>query len=265
VAPGSESWTWEEGNGDKNSAGVNCVYNVVHPSLTVFRPSSINANPTGVIVCPGGAFHFLAIDHEGTNIAKRLLDMGITVFVLKYRLVRIFSDNPFDDMLAASSPKAWDEESLPVIPLAIADARKALSWARVHAAEYNLATNQIGIIGFSAGGLVAAATAFDYSPDNCPNFVAPIYADLPGFIQSTVLPDAPPLFLACAQDDEFEFALHAINLYQKWYAAKRPAEIHLFENGRHGFGTGVPGTTSDNWMKLLEKWMSVRGLINAPK
>ena len=261
-APGSESWTWEEGVNNINSMRVKTVYNVVKPSLTVFSPVPARINGTGIIICPGGGFHFLAVDHEGTDVARPLVEMGITVFILKYRLVHIFNDNPFDEMLAAKDPKAWDDESLPIIPLAIADGRQALAWVRSHASAYKLVTSRIGIMGFSGGGLVAAATAFNYHPDIRPDFVAPIYADLPKFIQSEVLPDAPPIFLACAQNDEFGFALHAIDLYHKWYAAKRPIELHLFAGGGHGFGMGHPDTASYNWIELFAHWLRVQGFMN---
>lgn len=263
AAPGSEHWTWEEKMNNKNSVGVMTVYNVVRPSLTVFSPQPGLANGTAVIVCPGGGLHFLAIDHEGTNIAKELLKKGITVFVLKYRLVHINSDNPFDDMINAPDPKAWDDEALPIIPLAIADGRQAITYVKSHAKDYNLISGRIGIMGFSGGGLVAAGTAFQYTEANRPDFVAPIYADMPERIQSEVLQDAPPLFLACTQDDEFGFATHAINMYQKWYSAKRPVEMHLFTTGHHGFGVGIRGTTTYQWTDRFCEWLISQKLMEA--
>jgi len=263
VAPGSEGWTWEEKANNKNSLKVMTTYNVVRPSLTVFTPDPDKANGTAVIVCPGGGFHFLAIDHEGTHPAKRLVEKGIIVFVLKYRTFHINSDNPFDDMLNAKDPKAWDDEALPVIPLAIADGRKAIEYVRNHAGEYKIDPARIGIMGFSAGGLVAAATAFNYTKNNRPDFVAPIYADIPERILANVATDAPPLFLACTQDDEFGFAAHAIRLYNKWYESKRPVEMHLFTKGGHGFGVGNPSNTTYNWMDLFNKWLMTQGLVNA--
>jgi acetyl esterase/lipase len=263
-APGSEGWTWEEKVNNKNSFKVMTVYNVVNPSLTVFLPDPVVANGTAIIVCPGGGFHFLAIDHEGNNAAKELAKKGVTVFVLKYRLVHIFSDNPFDDMIAAEDKKAWDDESIPVIPLAIADGRQALAYVRSHAAEYKIDPRRIGIMGFSGGGMVAAATAFNYSAGNRPDFVAPIYADIPEPIQGQgVLPDAPPLFLACAQNDEFGFATHAINMYTKWYASKRSVEMHLFANGSHGFGIGDPANTTYKWIDRFCEWLTAQGLIKS--
>lgn len=263
VAPGSENWTWKEGINNKNSMKVMCVYNVVHPTLTAFLPEPSAANGTAIIIAPGGGFHFLAIDHEGNNAARLLVKKGITVFVLKYRVFHIQSDNPFDDMLNARDPKAWDDESLPVIPLAVADGRKAIAYVRDHAKDYNLDPNRIGMLGFSAGGLVTAATAFGYDTSNRPDFVAPIYADMPESIQGKVLADAPPMFLACTQDDEFGFATHAIRAYNKWYDAKRPVEMHLFAKGGHGFGVGNPNNTTADWIDKFVQWLITQGLMKS--
>ncbi|MEJ7647413.1 MAG: alpha/beta hydrolase [Chryseolinea sp.] len=255
-APGSEHWTWKEGTNNKNSLKVMTVYNVVDPTLTIFHADPSVANGTAIVIAPGGGFHFIAIDHEGTNIANWLTKKGITVFILKYRLVHISGHNPFDDMINAPDPKAWDEEALPYIPLAVADGRKAISHVREHAKEYKINPQKIGIMGFSAGGMVAAATAFNYSPENRPDFVVPIYGDIPESIQTTVSPDAPPLFLACTQDDEFGFATHAISMYNKWFAAKRPVEMHLFTKGGHGFGVGTPNNTTHNWLDKFVDWLN---------
>lgn len=260
-APGSENWTWKEGMNDKNSVKVMTVYNVVHPTLTVLLPDPAVANGTSVIVCPGGGFHFLAINHEGNNAAKLLTKMGITVFILKYRLVHILSDNPFDDMLQAEDKKAWDAEAEPIIPLAIADGRQAIAYIRKHAAEYKLAPDRIGIMGFSAGGMVAASTAFRYTTDNRPDFVAPVYADMPESRQAQLLADAPPIFLVCATDDDFGFAPHSVSLYNKWYAAKRPVEMHLFAKGGHGFGVGNAGNTTFGWVDQFGRWLTTEGLM----
>ncbi len=259
AAPGSENWTWDEKSNNINTHKVMTVFNVVNPSLIVFRPEPSIANGSAVVVCPGGGFHFLAIDHEGTNAANELTKKGFTVFVLKYRTVHVSGDNPFDDMINARDPKAWDDEALPVIPLAVADGRRAVEYVRSHAATYNVNSEKIGILGFSAGGLVAAASAFGYTKLNRPDFVVPVYADIPESIRSTVLADAPPLFLACAQDDEFGFASHALSMYKKWIAAKRPVEIHLFVMGGHGFGVGSESNTTNKWIDRLNMWLVTLG------
>lgn len=257
LPPGSENWNWKEAMNNKNSVKVMTVYNVVHPTLTPFIPDPTVANGTAIIIAPGGGFHFLAIDHEGTSIANWLVKKGFTVFILKYRLVHIESENPFDDMINAKDPKAWDDEAIPIIPMAIADGRAAIAYVRSHAAEYKIAPDRIGMMGFSAGGMVTVGTAFKYTATNRPDFIAPIYADMPESIQGDVMPDAPPAFIACTQDDEFGFATHAIRLYEKWYAAKRPVELHLFARGGHGFGIGSPDNTTHNWIDLFVKWVSV--------
>lgn len=260
-APGSERWTWQEEMNNNNSMNVMTVFNVVHPSLTVHLPDPSAANGTAIVICPGGGFHFLAIDHEGNNIAKELVKKGITVFVLKYRLVHVLTNNPFDEMINTADMKAWDDQAMPIIPLAIDDGRKALAYVRLNASQFNLNPEHIGIMGFSAGGMVAATTAFGYDSLNRPSFVAPIYGDLPESRLGTVLADAPPLFVACSQDDEFGFASHAINIYNKWYQAKRPVEMHLFTRGGHGFGAGNVGTTTYRWIDQFTAWLKMMKLI----
>jgi acetyl esterase/lipase len=255
LPPGSETWDWMEKSNNNNSAGILTVYNVVRPTLTYYAPEAGMSNGSAIIVCPGGGFHFLAFDHEGTNIASRLITEGFSVFILKYRTVRVTSDNPLDDMMAVTDMKAWDDEALPVIPLAVADGRRAIEFVRRNADEYSIRPDRIGIMGFSAGGMVAAAAAFSYTPMNKPDFVAPIYGDIPDFIQSAMSADAPPLFLACSQDDEFGFAPHAIRLYQRWYESKRPAEMHLFTKGGHGFGIGSAANTTHNWLDTFSSWV----------
>lgn len=260
-APGSENWTWKEAMNNKNSVNTMTVYNVVSPTLTVFSPEPSISNGTAIIVCPGGGFHFLAIDHEGSSIAKALVKKGITVFVLKYRLVHIFTDNPFDDFEKAENKKAGDDAALPIIPLAIADGRQAIAYVRSHAHEYNLIPERIGIMGFSGGGMVAASTGFGYASINRPDFVVPVYADVPESRLGPVLTDAPPLYIACAQDDEYGFITHAINMYNKWYASGRPVEMHLFGKGGHGFGVGDPANTTHNWLDQFEAWLKMQGLM----
>jgi acetyl esterase/lipase len=191
-----------------------------------------------------------------------LVKKGVTVFVLKYRLVHITSDNPFDDMLNAPDPKAWDDESLPIIPLAVADGRAALAYLRSHASEYKISKDKIGFMGFSAGGRVAAGITFGYNETNRPDFVVPVYADMPESEQGEVLSDSPPLFIACTQDDEFGFAIHAISLYNKWYRAKRPVEMHLFSSGGHGFGIGSATNTTHNWIDRLVDWLIAQKLVS---
>jgi acetyl esterase/lipase len=164
-------------------------------------------------------------------------------------------------MLNAKDPKKWDDEAIPVIPLAVTDGREAIAFVRSHAKEYNIDPIRIGIMGFSAGGMIAASTAFDYNSVNRPDFVVPVYADFPPSRVGKILPDAPPLYILCAQDDEFGFATHAMNLYKKWYAASKPAELHLFSKGGHGFGTGHGSDTTNNWIGKFGEWLKAMALM----
>lgn len=263
LPPGSENWTWKEGVNTNNSVKVMTVYNVVRPTLTAYLPDPSVAYGTAIIIAPGGGFHFLAINHEGIDVAKELVKKGVTVFILKYRLAHITSDNPFDDMINAPDPKAWDDESLPIIPLAVADGRAALAYVRNHAAAYKISKDKIGFMGFSAGGRVAAGITFGYNETNRPDFVVPVYADMPESEQGEVTSDSPPLFIVCAQDDEFGFVTHAIGLYNRWYAAKRPVEMHLFSSGGHGFGIGSSANTTHNWIDRLFDWLVAQNLIDS--
>ncbi|HEY0656437.1 MAG TPA: alpha/beta hydrolase [Chryseosolibacter sp.] len=258
---GSEDWNWQEGKNNKNSMRVMTVYNVTQPTLTLFRPVKTKATGAAIIVCPGGGFHFLAIDHEGTTVAKVLAELGITVFVLKYRLVHINSENPFDDMLTAPDPKAWDDEAIPIIPLAVDDARNAIGYVRRHAAEFGIKEDRIGVMGFSAGGLVAASVAFNYTAENRPDFVVPVYADFAPERVGMIRTDSPPVYIVCSQDDEFGFVAHAVNLYQKLTEAKRPVELHLLSKGGHGFGVGMEGTTTYQWLNKFGFWLESRKLL----
>ena len=196
AAPGSEKWSYNE---QEYKAGTKdaLVYNVSHPTLTVYPADPSKANGTAVIVCPGGGFYILAIGHEGTDVAHWLNEKGVTVFILKYRLGQSLTDNPGQELSDNMKKSDFGEKIMPVIPLCIADGRAAIKYVREHAGEYGINPQKIGIIGFSAGGTVAASTAFNYTPETRPDFVAPIYAFMPPSLQGTVAADAPS-FVCCS-------------------------------------------------------------------
>ncbi|GAB3709064.1 hypothetical protein GCM10027592_44920 [Spirosoma flavus] len=265
-APGSEKWNWEEKKNNKNSIKLVTVFNVVNPTLTVFPADPTVANGTSVIVCPGGGFHFLSIDNEGNDVATWLAKKGITAFVLKYRTAHINTDDPFADMMAGmNGPRKaeWDAENKATIPLVIADGRAAIAYVRKHAAEYGIAPDRIGIVGFSAGGTVTASSAFNYSAENRPNFVAPIYAYMPATLQGTVAADAPPMFIVCASDDQLNLAPHSVDLYSKWLAAKHPVEMHMYAKGGHGFGMNKQNIPTDHWIERFAEWMEQQGFMKS--
>src|SRR6185312_4257018 len=262
AAPGSENWKYNE---QEYKAGTKdaLVYNVSHPTLTVYPADPSKATGTAVIVCSGGGFYILAIAHEGMDVAHWLNEKGVTVFILKYRLGHSLTDNPGQELSDNMKKSDFGEKIMPVIPLCIADGRAAIQYVRTHAAEYGINPSQIGITGFSAGGTVAASTAFNYTPENRPDFVAPVYAFMPPSLQGTVAADAPPLFVAAATDDGLGLAPHSVDLYSKWLAAKKPAEIHIYEQGGHGFGMHHQNIPTDTWIDRFGDWLGLLGYLKA--
>jgi len=262
AAPGSESWTYSE---QENNAGSNnaLIYNVSHPTLTVYPADPSIATGTAIIVCPGGGFYILSAGYEGRDVAHWLNQKGITVFLLKYRLGHSLTDNPGQELSKNMKKSNFAEKIAPIIPLCIADGRAAIQYVRTHATEYGINPAQIGIIGFSAGGTVAASAAFKYTAENRPDFVAPIYAFMPPSLQGPVAADAPPLFIAAATDDNLGLASHSVELYSKWLTAKKPAELHIYEKGGHGFGMRSQNIPTDTWIERFGDWLGLQGYLKA--
>jgi acetyl esterase/lipase len=184
--PGSESWNWNEAENDNNMWQTKVVYNVTKPTLTVFLPEAGKANGTAVVIAPGGGFLALSINSEGLDVAKWLVQKGVTCFVLKYRLIHVLSNDPTAEFAAKMGKKEFEDDVTKVMPLVIADGRNAIAYVRKHVAEYNLDANRIGIMGFSAGGTVASSTLFDYTKENKPDFAAPIYPFFPSTMIGSV-------------------------------------------------------------------------------
>jgi acetyl esterase/lipase len=121
---------------------------------------------------------------------------------------------------------------------------------------------RIGIIGFSAGGTVAASVAYNYTPETRPDFAAPIYLAYNWTVKDKGVPsDAPPLFVLAATDDPLRLAPHSVDLYRDWTAAKKPAELHLYSKGGHGFGMRKQNLPVDGWIESFSDWLEVQGLL----
>ena len=242
----------------------NAIYNVVHPTLTVYLPDK-NAAPTGiaVVICPGGGFHSLSINHEGYEVGQWLQKMGITAFLLEYRLMHIVGNDPYKQENEDRANKASDKERARVISMGIADARAAIAYVRGHASEYGISPSKIGIMGFSAGGTLAAASAYGYTAADKPDFAAPIYAYFPPEMQVNVPADAPPVFIAVATDDTFNLQSHSLSLYKTWMEAKHSAELHIFSKGSHGFGMKKQGLESDTWTDDFMAWLKTEGILKS--
>jgi acetyl esterase/lipase len=262
-APGSETWNWTEERIDSTIWNTAIVYNVVHPSLTVYMPDgSAPKTNTAIIICPGGGFHALSINNEGEEVAAWLTKKGFTCFVLKYRLVHSLTNDPIEEWRKGFGTKEQAERDSLMIPLSVADGKTAIAYVRQHAAEYNVSPDRIGILGFSAGGAVTTASAFNYTKENRPDFVAPIYAYIPAYLEGTIAPDAPPLFLAAASDDQFGLLMTSMDLYSKWIASKHIAELHLYAKGGHGFGMHVQHMPVDEWIERFADWLKQQGFMH---
>jgi len=258
-APGSENWKHTERQAKVGTGIPPVVFNVVQPTLTVFQPPTEIANGTGVVICPGGGFCLLCIDHEGYDVARYLTAKGVTCFVLKYRLLPCETDNP---MREASAGGNFLEKVAPIIKLALADGLAAMAHVRTHAQDYGVHPDRIGIMGFSAGGIVAASVAYNYRAEPRPDFVAPIYLAHDLVLKGDgVRDDAPPLFVVAATDDQFGLALQNVAIYQAWVTARKPAELHLYAKGGHGFGMNKQDLPCDTWAARFADWLQMQGLL----
>jgi len=239
-APGSENWNYAEkaaGTPDKPQA-----QNIVRPVLLYYPADKANAVGTAMIVAPGGGFRMLMMSYEGVDVAKRLNQMGVDAFVLKYRTIYVGPEHPQGDQK--------------VPELAGADGQQAVRLVRQRAAEFGVLSNRIGMIGYSAGGAVLLSTV--YGPaDGRPDFASPIYAA--GANSNPPPPGAPPLFIAVAADDRAVGYQGSINLFNAWRKAGLPAELHVFQTGQHGFG--VKGGGADHYLDRLEEWLKVNGWL----
>ncbi len=260
AAPGSENWNWNETQ-IKTDIGT-IVMDVSHPSLTAFVPS--NPNGTAVIIAPGGAFHALAFDLEGTEVAKWLNVKGITAFVLKYRIVHnnpAHPENSIGSLMATKNFKKLDSLNAPVVPLAMQDGLTAVKYVRDHAADYKIDKNKIGFMGFSAGGTVTMSVVYNATDENRPNFVAPIYAYEGAIIGSTIPSAKTPIFIAAASDDDLGLATHSVHIYLKWLEANQSAELHMYEKGKHGFGMKKQNLPVDTWIERFGDWLKMHDLM----
>ena len=170
------------------------------------------------------------------------------------------TDDPVNELFAKQpNTEKFNNEIKPAVALAITDGLNAIAYVRIHAAKYKIAENRIGILGFSAGGTVAAGTAYTYSPESRPDFSAPIYPYVGSFTKPNVPKDAPALFILAAADDQFGFDKHCIRLYEDWLASKHNAELHIYTKGGHGFGMRKQGLPVDNWIDRFNDWLIQQG------
>jgi acetyl esterase/lipase len=248
------------------------------PTLTIFRPHPGRENGTAVIIAPGGAYLGLASNLEGRQVADWFAARGVTGFVLKYRLGKTY-----------------------LFPTPLLDAQRAIRFVRSQAKQFGLSPDRIGIMGFSAGGHLAAsaATMFESEKADAPDPIDRV-SSRPDFLvlgypwlnamkkdeksgeisYCSVLkievnkcafgqysPDAhaiaqtPGTFIYHTTNDELVPVSASVTFYQALTAAGVEVEMHLFANGKHGSGLGTGDASLDAWPALLEGWMRGRGLL----
>ncbi|WP_241738900.1 alpha/beta hydrolase [Pontibacter beigongshangensis] len=255
------------------------ISKVRKPTLTVFLPAKDKANGTAVVICPGGGYGRLASGHEGYDVAKKFNEQGVAAFVLKYRL---------PDTKITSNPE--------LAPLQ--DAQQALLLVRKRANEWNVNPERVGILGFSAGGHLASTAGTHLQKVTIPNkdnislrpdfmmLIYPVissdkeiahmgsYYNLLGKEASEaklkeysnelqVTAQTPPTFLVHASDDNGVKSENSIRFYQALLRNSVPAELHIYQQGGHGFGL-INRTTKDLWFERGINWLGANGFLKAP-
>ncbi|MBF0545571.1 MAG: alpha/beta hydrolase [Candidatus Riflebacteria bacterium] len=249
------------------------VENVTQPTMTVYPPKGKNTG-VAVIVFPGGGFMGLAMDLEGTEVCDWLTSKGVSCVLLKYRVPR--SEDYYDQKL--------QRHVEPKPPTAFQDAQRAISLTRSRAAQWGIDPRKIGVMGFSAGGYLAAKTSTEferraYKPvdaadqESCrPDFSVPIY---PGHLWRSddgstelklnpkihVTSRTPPIFLLQAEDDYVDNVNQALVFYIALKEAKVPVEMHLYAHGGHAFGLRSTRFPITAWPQLVERWLRTIGMI----
>jgi len=239
------------------------VRNVTVPTLLVFSPPPAVATDLVVLVLPGGGFEHLSIANEGTEVAKSLSQHGITAIILKYRVSdRLPAEHaPSHDKPAP--PRHFDTvNSSARAQLAMTDGDNAMRFIRAHAAQWHVSPSRIGVLGFSAGAVIAMHLAVSPDAETRPDFAASLYGALPP--GSLVPAGAPPVFIAVAADDKLVGPAGSLPIFEAWRAAGHDAEIHIFQSGGHGFGMKIQHTTSDHWFDDYLWWLRARGLLKLP-
>jgi acetyl esterase/lipase len=240
------------------------VTNVSQPTMTVYSPKGTNTG-VAMVVFPGGGYQVLAMDLEGTEICDWLTSRGITAVLLKYR-VPVKRVGPYGES-----------------PPALEDAQRTLGLVRFHAAEWRIDPHKIGVIGFSAGGHMAAATSTHFNKrsypavdaadkESCrPDFAIALY---PGHLSKkkdepfelnphvTVTSNTPPTFIVQAEDDHVDGVGQSLVYYIALKKAGVPVEMHLYAQGGHAFGLRPTKFPITEWPHLVEKWLGTIGMTS---
>ena len=256
--------------------GINIIEKVSRPTITVFLPAKNKANGTAVIIFPGGGYWIVAATHEGSDVAKKFTEMGVTAFVVKYRIPNL----------------AWmiNPEIGPM-----QDGQQAIKMVRENAAKWNIKTDQIGVLGFSAGGHLASTIGTHFNQVLIPNknntsvrpdFMILVYpvislskvlghqgsreqllgknataekiAEYSNELHVTM--QTPPTLLLHASDDDVVSSMNSVEFYNALLKNKVPAEMHLYQKSGHAFGLYLKNS-KELWMERCKNWMLSNGWI----
>lgn len=245
------------------------VERVSQPTMTVYSPKGKNTG-VAIIVFPGGGYEILAIDLEGTEVCDWLVTKGITCVLLKYRVP------------APRSAPYWG--AYPQSPMALEDAQRTIGLVRLHAAEWHINPHKIGVLGFSAGGHLVAATSVHFEKrlypaidaadqQSCrPDFAVALYPghlamkegtlELNPDIATHITAQTPPTFLLQNENDNVDSIWDSLAYYAGLIKAGVPVEFHTYAEGGHAFGlrrTRYPATA---WPQLVETWLRTIGMIS---
>lgn len=258
TAPGEQPNQPPESNSatDKNVIAGRPIYllnNVSVPTITLYKPRGENSGAAAVVF-PGGGYHILAIDLEGTEVCDWLTSIGVNCVLLKYRVP--------------------DTGPYPKSSAALQDAQRAVGLVRQHAAEWGIDPHRVGVLGFSAGGHLAAAisTHFDRrlyeSVDDAdklscrPDFAVVVYPGYLALAEKSFAPNAdihptdktPPTFIVQAEDDPVHVE-NAVVYFMALKNAKVPAELHIYSQGGHGYGLRRTSLPVTGWPALVDTWL----------
>lgn len=248
---------------DGSMTDVRIARNVSIPTMTPVLPDPAKATGAAVIVAPGGAYLSLSMDAEGFAVARWLADHGIAAFVLKYRLNPTPDDEPaFMRVVEQRMGGAARGGAVADIsePRAAIDALQSIKLVRDGAAHYRIDPAKVGLIGFSAGAMTALQAVLTGKGAAGPAFFGYIYGPM---VTVPVPASAPPMFAALALDDPL-FGRQGFGIVESWHKAGVPVELHAYERGDHGFGTGRKGTTTTLMLDEFRLWLASRGLLKGP-
>jgi len=239
------------------------ITNVTKPTITVYRPAKDKDSGTAILICPGGGYWNLYWELEGEEVAAWLNSIGVTGIILKYRV-----------------PRRPDEPEREPARRPLQDAQRAVRLVRSKSKEWGIATDRIGIAGFSAGGHLAIATATSFEKSayepideidklSCrPDFAIPVYS---GYLKAkdkdelapglSVPKGTPPVFLVHGGADIISDPEHSVVMYRTLKRAGVPAELHIYANAAHDFGVRKVDNPCATWTQSCVAWMRAQGFL----